>query len=110
MSEYIIALYSNGALPALDGYIVTLEIAAYAQYCHSETERCYCGTDICSELNCDVFTQERCICNPQMRSDMNRYLFTLNGEVFTFRCAHSIKPTHLCSKLDGIMVYCDDEG
>ncbi len=41
---------------------------------------------------------------------MNRYLFTLDSVVFTFRCAHSIKPTHLCSKLDGIMVYCDDEG
>ncbi len=30
VSECIIALYRNGTLSALDGYIVTLEIAAYA--------------------------------------------------------------------------------
>ncbi len=46
VSECIIALYRNGTLSALDGYIVKLEIAAYAQHWHCDPEWCTLDTDI----------------------------------------------------------------
>ncbi len=66
VSECIIALYSNSALPALDGYIVTLEIDAYAQHYHCDTEQCHSDTDVRSKPNTGLltldgaFTKRRC--------------------------------------------------
>ncbi len=56
VSECIVALYRNGTLSALDGYIVTLEITAYAQHWHSDPERSAFDTDIYSKLNCGILT------------------------------------------------------
>ncbi len=56
MSECIVALYRNGTLSALDGYIVTLEITAYAQHWHSDPERSTLDTDICSKWSCGILT------------------------------------------------------
>ncbi len=49
VSECIVALYRNSTLSALDGYIMTLEIAAYAQHWHSDPEWSTLDTDIRSK-------------------------------------------------------------
>ncbi len=66
MSECIIALYRNGILSALDGDILTLEIAPSVQHYHFDPERSALDTDSHSKLNCgiltlnDTFTERRC--------------------------------------------------
>ncbi len=69
MSECIVVLYMNSALSALDGYIVTLEIAAYAQHWHFDTEWCHSDTEV--------------------RSKPNTYIVTLDGAFTKRRCAET---------------------
>ncbi len=56
VSQCIITLYRNGTLSALDGYIVTLEIAPYAQHWHSDPERSTLDTDSHSKRSCGILT------------------------------------------------------
>ncbi len=66
MSECIIELYRNGTLSALDGDILTLEIAHPVQHYHFDPERSALDTDSRSKLNYgiltlnDTFTECRC--------------------------------------------------
>ena len=69
VSECIVALYRNGTLSALDGYIVTLEFAHPVQHYHFDPERSTLDTYIRSQLNCGILTP--------------------NGTFTTHRCAHT---------------------
>ena len=73
MSECIVALYRNGTLSALDGYIVTLEFAHPVQHYHFDPERSTLDTYIRSQLNCGILTP--------------------NGTFTTRRCAHTERGT-----------------
>ena len=73
VSECIVALYRNGTLSALDGYIVTLEFAHPVQHYHFDPERSTLDTYIRSQLNCGILTP--------------------NGTFTTRRCAHTERGT-----------------